>query len=485
MIHSNNPEINVDELMQKIYDEVAKRQVHSQTVGSKSNLDTSRMKSNISYIEALLKNAESRSIIRTKWPDKLNRFPFKVPTSLQKFILKVINFFFKDQREVNFNLISTLRESIALNRQLIEQVTNLKLQVDEQLDSLNGSVNKINNRLNTIDDFKTGVGNLLNGIEENLDTINSRLQGVDVHIQRVDVHIQKIDAQIQRIDEHLINTDARIQKTDELHIKNDSYLKNDLIQQKRLITMFLAEARKRLPEPFSQENLQTFINEEQHFLDAFYVEFEDKFRGSQQDIFNSFKVYLPLIQEAKVGTPESPILDVGCGRGEWLELLRDSGYTAKGLDINRVMLEQCRYKGLEVQEADVIGYLRTLPDESLGAITGFHIIEHLPFETLINLFDESVRVLQPNGLVIFETPNTRNILVGSGDFYRDPTHKNPIHPDTLSFIAGARGLIKNQSCFFEETDGTVHLINSLTRKFDDLNDYVTVSRNVVLLAYKA
>ncbi|WP_341527584.1 class I SAM-dependent methyltransferase [Nostoc sp. UHCC 0302] len=467
MIHSNNPEINVDELIQKIYDEVAKHQVHSRTIGSKSNLDTSRMRSNISYIEALLKNAESRSIIRTKWPDKLNRFPFKIPTKLQQFILKVINFFFKDQREVNFNLIGTLRESIALNRQLIEQVTNLKLQVD----SLNGSVNQINNRLNTIDDSKTVAGSLLNSIEENLDTINRRLQAVDV--------------QIQRIDEHLINTDIRIKKADEFYIKNDSYLKNDLIQQKRLITMFLAEARKRLPEPFSQENLQTFINEEQHFLDAFYVDFEDKFRGSQQDIFNSFKVYLPLIQEAKVGTPESPILDVGCGRGEWLELLRNSGYTAKGLDINRVMLEQCRYKGLEVQEADVIAYLQTLPDESLGAITGFHIIEHLPFETLINLFDESVRVLKPNGLVIFETPNTRNILVGSGDFYRDPTHKNPIHPDTLSFIAEARGFIKNQSCFFEETEGTVHLINSLTRKFDDLNDYVTVSRDMVLLAYKA
>ena len=297
--------------------------------------------------------------------------------------------------------------------------------------------------------------------------------------------MQGINEHLQGINERFITTDTRIKTIDELYIRNDSYLKNDLMQQKRLITMFLEEARKCLPEPFSQDHLQTFVNENQHFLDAFYVAFEDKFRGSREDIFNSLKVYLPLIKEAKIGTPESPIVDVGCGRGEWLELLRESGYTARGIDINRVMLEQCRSRELEVIEADVIAYLRALPDDTLGAVTGFHIIEHLPFETLVQLFDEAVRVLKPGGLVLFETPNTRNILVGSGDFYRDPTHKNPIHPDTISFLAESRGLINSKSYFFEEIDGIVHLVNSLEIKFDDLNEYVKVSRDMVLIAYKA
>jgi len=510
MIEANNPEINVDELIQKIGNEVAKRQVHSQPLNSKSSLDTSKIRLHISQIEALLKNAESRSSIRTKWPDKLNRFPFKFNAKLQKVILKAINFIFKDQREVNFNLINSLKESVALNRQLIEQITTLKVQMDERLDTLDGSVKKldgsvqrIDNSFNTLD---TLVNSLLNSIQERLDAMNIRVQGIDEHLgnidtqmQGMDEHLGAVDSQIQGIDKHLgtvdtqmqglnqrlITTDTRIQTIDELYIRNDSYLKNDLMQQKRLITMFLQEARKRLSEPFSQEQLQTFVNEDQHFLDAFYVAFEDKFRGSREDIFNSLKVYLPLIKEAKIGTSESSIVDVGCGRGEWLEMLWESGYTARGIDINRVMLEQCRSRGLEVIEADVIAYLRTLPNESLGAVTGFHIIEHLSFETLVQLFDESVRVLKPGGLVIFETPNPRNILVGSGDFYRDPTHKNPIHPDTISFLAESRGLINSKSYFFEEIDGTVHLVNSLERKFDDLNEYVKVSRNMVLIAYKA
>jgi O-antigen chain-terminating methyltransferase len=211
------------------------------------------------------------------------------------------------------------------------------------------------------------------------------------------------------------------------------------MQQKRLITLFLEEARRRLPEPFNQEQLQAFLKEDEHALDAFYVAFEDQFRGSQEDIRNRLKVYLPLIEEAKVGTPESAILDVGCGRGEWLELLRESGYTAKGLDINRVMLEQCRTKGLEVIESDVIAYLQSLPDASLGAVTGFHIIEHLPFEVLIKLVDETMRVLYSGGLAIFESPNPENIIVGACNFYSDPTHRNPLFPPTVKFLFAQRG----------------------------------------------
>ena len=503
MIEANNPEINVDELIQKICNEVAKRQVHSQPLDSNYNFDTSKMGLNISYIEALLKNAESRSCIRTKWPDKLNRFPFKFNAKLQKLILRAINFLFKDQRDINLNLINSLKESVALNRQLIEQITTLRVQMDERLNTLDGSFKTIdilvNSLLTSIQEILDAINIRVQGIDEHLGVVDTQMQGIDEHLGVVDTqmqgineHLGVVNTQMQGINEHLqginerfITTDTRIKTIDELYIRNDSYLKNDLMQQKRLITMFLEEARKCLPEPFSQEHLQTFVNENQHFLDAFYVAFEDKFRGSREDIFNSLKVYLPLIKEAKIGTPESPIVDVGCGRGEWLELLRESGYTARGIDINRVMLEQCRSRELEVIEADVIAYLRALPDDTLGAVTGFHIIEHLPFETLVQLFDEAVRVLKPGGLVLFETPNTRNILVGSGDFYRDPTHKNPIHPDTISFLAESRGLINSKSYFFEEIDGIVHLVNSLEIKFDDLNEYVKVSRDMVLIAYKA
>jgi O-antigen chain-terminating methyltransferase len=237
-------------------------------------------------------------------------------------------------------------------------------------------------------------------------------------------------------------TSDRLTATDERHLRNDTFLKNDLAQQKRLIALFLEEARQRLPEPFSQDQVQTFVDEDQHLVDAFYVAFEEQFRGDRDEVVDRLKVYLPLIEEAKVGTPESLILDIGCGRGEWLWLLREAGYTARGIDTNRVMLEECRARELEVIEANVLAYLRTLPDASVGAVTGFHIIEHLPFPVLLKLLNETMRVLKSKGLAIFETPNPQNILVGSNNFYTDPTHFNPLPSLLTKFLLENAGFVQ-------------------------------------------
>jgi O-antigen chain-terminating methyltransferase len=299
--------------------------------------------------------------------------------------------------------------------------------VDTRLQAMEERLSAVCNRIPNIDnrwnDFNTKVNSSISDIQQRLDAANSHRQLIDEHLKTVDTHLQgtderlgHVDTRLQAINERLGVVSIRVEDLDKRHLKNDDYLKNDLIQQKRLITMFLEEAHKRLPEPFSQEQLQTLANEEKHSLDAYYAAFEDEFRGSREDIFNKLRVYLPIIEEAKVGTPDLPILDVGCGRGEWLELLRESGYIARGIDINRVMLQQCRARGLEVAQSDVIAYLQSLPDASLGAVTGFHIIEHLPFEVLIKLFDETVRVLSPGGLAIFETPNPENILVATHTF---------------------------------------------------------------------
>ena len=101
--------------------------------------------------------------------------------------------------------------------------------------------------------------------------------------------------------------------------------KTQLILQERRITILLEEARKRLPEPFSQEQLQVMTDEENRPLEALYVSFEDQFRGTREDIKERCRVYLPLMKESGLGTDAMPILDLGCGRGEWLELLRENG----------------------------------------------------------------------------------------------------------------------------------------------------------------
>jgi SAM-dependent methyltransferase len=142
---------------------------------------------------------------------------------------------------------------------------------------------------------------------------------------------------------------------------------------------------------------------------------------------------------ANAGTAERPIIDVGAGRGEWLELLREAGLVGRGIDLNVAMVQSCIALGLDCMLGDAVAMLAQLPENSLGAVTGFHIIEHLPFATMVALFDAALRVLAPGGVVLFETPNPANLQVGSRSFYLDPTHRNPLPSEMVSMIAQARG----------------------------------------------
>ena len=220
--------------------------------------------------------------------------------------------------------------------------------------------------------------------------------------------------------------------------------RRNILDQDRRLRLFLEEARKRLPEPISTPEIKTMVSEEAHLLDAMYVSFEDQFRGTREDIKARQTIYLPYLKKADAGTREHPLIDVGCGRGEWLELLKENGFVAKGIDINNVFAFECRDRGMKVTIGDAIEVLRKEKAFSHGAITAFHLVEHLPVRAMIALFDESFRVLKPGGVIIFETPNPDNILVGCRNFYIDPTHRNPIPSSTLRFIAEARGFENTQ-----------------------------------------
>jgi SAM-dependent methyltransferase len=185
-------------------------------------------------------------------------------------------------------------------------------------------------------------------------------------------------------------------------------------------------------------SVQTPANEERTDLDELFASFADEFRGGREEVKEGLKVYLPLLKAAEI---ENNILDIGCGRGEWLELLKEEGLNGRGVETNRLMCERARERGLEVIEEDALAHLRNLPGGSLNAVTGFHFIEHLPFEILIELFDEIARTLRPNGLVIFETPNPKNLVVGACNFYSDPTHVKPLFPETVRFILSNRGFV--------------------------------------------
>jgi len=255
----------------------------------------------------------------------------------------------------------------------------------------------------------------------------------------------------------------------------------ELVLQGARVTRLLDETAGRLAGLPQQPESGMIAEEAEHTLDAFYLSLEDQFRGSRAEIKQRLRVYLPPIQEAGIGRDEKPVLDVGCGRGEWLELLREEGLVASGVDSNRVLVQECRERNLEVVQGDLLSHLRSLPDASLGAITGFHVIEHLPFETLIKFLDETVRTVKPGGLVIFETPNPQNVLVGSCNFYFDPTHRNPLPSPITKFLLESRGFTRVQVLNLNPSDeapvaGDSDLARRFNQYFYGPMDYAVVGR---------
>lgn len=180
-------------------------------------------------------------------------------------------------------------------------------------------------------------------------------------------------------------------------------------------------------------------NRVKHELDPLYVDFEEAFRGPSELIRERALPYIDIVRSAEAGTEDAPVVDLGCGRGDWLDILREHGLVARGVDSNRVFLGMCVARGLDVIEGDVIEVLSAMPDASAGAITGMHIAEHLPFEVLIKMLDECGRVLRAGGVLALETPNPENPWVGSHLFYMDPTHRNPLPPLALRWLVEARG----------------------------------------------
>ena len=164
-----------------------------------------------------------------------------------------------------------------------------------------------------------------------------------------------------------------------------------------------------------------------------YVGFEDRFRGSQDEIRARIEPYVAMFRGA------SDVLDVGCGRGEFLDLLRADGTTARGLDLNHEMVEVCRERGLDVSEGDLLGYLDSLPDGSLGGLIAIQVVEHLEPAYLMRALDLAYHKLRPGSRIVLETINPACWFAFFASYIRDLTHVRPIHPETLQYLLTASG----------------------------------------------
>ena len=264
-----------------------------------------------------------------------------------------------------------------------------------------------------------------------------------VRVIKHSVHLPQYARIIQEQQQHIIKLNSLLDETVEKNEELNARTTNEVALLHSLDDRFTdlkesLKGRKNSDKPVEQRVVNNTVADN-HSLDHFYKLFEDKFRGSEQDIKHRLTEYIPLFEGREKKLEKLPILDIGCGRGEFLSLMKDHKKKALGVDMNESMVSRANSLGYKAIQDDAVNYLASQKASSFSAITGFHIVEHIPFESLIDLFDQCYKSIAPGGFVLFETPNPNNLMVGASNFYMDPSHLNPIPPELLAFAIESAG----------------------------------------------
>ena len=207
-----------------------------------------------------------------------------------------------------------------------------------------------------------------------------------------------------------------------------------------------------------------------------YARFAERFRGSEDYVKKGQQFYLPYF------TGRREVLDIGCGRGEFLELMREAGVAAHGIDLSRESVELCRQKGFEADVADLFAYLADLPEASLDGIFSAQVVEHLPPERLPDMIRLAASRLQRDGVLAIETPNPECLAIFASHFYLDPTHTRPVPHALLAFYMEEYGLggieVHRLSPAIESMPALASLAEDFREAFFGGLDYAIVGRKL-------
>jgi SAM-dependent methyltransferase len=229
-------------------------------------------------------------------------------------------------------------------------------------------------------------------------------------------------------------------------------------------------------------------------LPAFpYRDFSRRFGASDITLRGMFGHYLEFFRGCQ------RVAELGCGRGVFLEMLRENDIGAYGVDIDADAVRLCRGKGLEAIQGDAVEHLRSLDSESLDGVFAAQLVEHLDAAAAWELMGLCYRQLRPGCYLVLETPNTRSLFVMACTYFRDPTHRSPVHPETWEFLARSQGFSEVQLRFSNPPPGSLELamieaeaaeaplrdqLAVLNRNMERLNQVVFDYQNVIVIARK-
>lgn len=310
-------------------------------------------------------------------------------------------------------------------------------------------------------------------VKDNLETLDDR---INENKTELTTQLEKFESYFEDIQRRLVALEKASAEKDIAIIKNRE---NCHILRERLEAI----SNKLEKGAFASD---TSVDKGKDYKEIDYFEFENQFRGSREEIKQRFQIYLPYLEGKKTA------LDLGCGRGEFLEVARENGILAKGVDILGDFVEYCNNCGLHVEHGDIIRFLEKA--EQVDVIFAGQVIEHLEVEYILNMCKLVYERLVDGGVFILETPNPTTLAIYTNAFYIDPSHKKPVHPMFIQYCLSKIGFSKIEIRFPESTrpdcrvpllkgDGILNL-NEFNESIQVLNDLLYGSQDYIIIATK-
>jgi len=345
--------------------------------------------------------------------------------------------------------------------------------------------------------FNRAVMRSLNELVRCLEAVNNELVRLNEETRWLEHRFEELAAREEkgaaRQEEMYIRQQDLVEKQRDLTEKQkdlDRFYKGLV---KELAEAIIAKVDTKDRSPLGEADDRAIAKAEESFTFDYY-EFNRLFSGRDEIVERLYEPYVELFQGCQ------KVLDIGCGRGAFLDLLRENGIGAYGIDTDEEMVRLCLGRGLEVKRGEALTHLRSLADESLDGIFMGHVVEHLRPDRLMELVRLCYAKLKPGSYLVFETPNTLSPFVLLNTYFRDPTHVQPLHPETYRFIADSQGFREVHLSYSHPVpeelqltkvpggEGLAEPLKSqlavLNRNIDRLNEVLYGYQNVAVIAKK-
>jgi len=408
----SNEAIDIKEIMKEIREDISKKEIKTKKLKlkkiEKKSSAGSLHSSNDFYFLSTNHRAAFWDYIDSIKPGRfgiLGKLLAKTKQKSLKYVKSLIPDYFENQRSFKTHLVRHLSSvNDYIDNRDFDNFWELKNKIDSDFGSLTDKVNMLSDDVNS--ELHTIEKNITNRFENSFKEIGDNLYDLNAFVSKMESKMDTLSSVVSGVESIIA-----LSKKD-----NPSFTQN-----------------KNELEMFKPDN-----------LDYSYLLLENRFRGDESEIKARQQIYIDHFLEST-----KPIFEIGPGRGELLESFKTNNITSFGMDLDMAMVKSCKEKGLSVEYGDAIAHLQTLEDNSLGGLIALQVVEHLTQDQLATLFKLASKKVIKSGKIIFETINPQSILALSSNYFRDPTHVFPQHPDTLSFLAKTCGLdvleIKNLS----------------------------------------